>query len=174
MVLAGLIAAVSLFAAPARGEEGIMQITSPEFEHGQPIPPGSSCDGEDRSPALAWTDPPEGTKSFVLIMDDPDAPVGTWDHWLLYDIPATSRGLPAGVPAAERLPEGGTHGENSWGRNDYGGPCPPGGTHRYFFKLYALDAVLELPPGTGKKALQKAMAGRVLAEAELMGTYRRG
>ncbi|MGD8377721.1 MAG: YbhB/YbcL family Raf kinase inhibitor-like protein, partial [Acidobacteriota bacterium] len=130
LALATAVGVLATFPDPARGEEGAMQITSPEFDHGQPMPPASSCDGEDRSPTLAWVDPPEGTRSFVLIMDDPDAPVGTWDHWLLYDLPAASRGLPAGVPAREHLPEGGTHGENSWGRNDYGGPCPPSGTHR--------------------------------------------
>ncbi|MGC9398942.1 MAG: YbhB/YbcL family Raf kinase inhibitor-like protein [Anaerolineae bacterium] len=149
------------------------ELTSTAFEHEDAIPTKYTCDGEDISPPLAWTEPPEDTESFALICDDPDAPMGTWVHWVLYNIPADARGLPEGVPARENLDDGSLHGKNSWGRRDYGGPCPPGGTHRYFFKLYALDTTLDLGSGASKKQLLNAMEGHVLAQAELMGTYRR-
>jgi hypothetical protein len=122
---------------------------------------------------LAWNDPPAGAASLALIVDDPDAPGGVWVHWVLYNIPAEARGLPEGVPAQDELPDGSRHGVNSWGRRDYGGPCPPSGTHRYFFKLYALDTMLDLPAGATKEELLAAMQGHILGEAELMGTYTR-
>jgi len=154
-------------------EIGPFELTSSAFAHEEPIPVKYSCDGENISPPLAWSDPPEGTQSFVLINDDPDAPVGVWIHWVLYNIPGDSRGLNEAIPAQEELGDGSQHGENSWGRRDYGGPCPPSGTHRYFFKLYALDIVLELGAGADKETLLDAMEGHVLAEAELMGTFER-
>lgn len=144
-----------------------LMITSPAFVEGEPIPIKFSCDGEDISPALAWTDPPEGTLSFALIMDDPDAPGGTWVHWVLYNIPPETRMLPENVPAEPILADGSEHGKNSWGRADYGGPCPPSGTHRYFFKLYALDTTLDEDPLLG------GMEGHILAEAQLMGVFSR-
>jgi len=153
-------------------------LSSPAFENGASIPKLHTYDGDDVSPGLAWDGAPAGAKSFALIMDDPDAPVGTWVHWVLYDLPASLRGLPQGVPKLERLKGGGTHGA-SWGvdsfsRAGYGGPCPPPGKpHRYFFKLYALDKVLGLPPRAPKAKLLEAMKGRVLAEAELVGLYGR-
>ncbi len=150
-----------------------MQLTSPAFNEGEPIPTRYSCDGLDESVPLVWTEPPAGTRSFALIMDDPDAPMGTWVHWVLYNIPATTRELPAGVRADATLPDGSRHGKNSWKRLGYGGPCPPRGTHRYFFKLYALDTLLDLAPGATKEELLKAMTGHILGQAELMGTYRR-
>lgn len=150
-----------------------MELTSLAFAHEAPIPVKYSCDGENISPPLAWTDPPAGTQSFALINDDPDAPAGTWVHWVLYNIPAAARGLDEAITAQSTLGDGSLHGENSWGRNDYGGPCPPGGTHRYFFKLYALDGLLDLAAGADKEALLAAMEGHILAEAELMGTFAR-
>ncbi len=106
-------------------------------------------------------------------MDDPDAPIGVWDHWVLFNLPPETRSLPEGVPPDADLAQGGRHGRNSWKRLGYGGPCPPGGTYRYFFRLYALDTVLDLPSGATKKDVLKGMEGHILAQAELMGTYRR-
>jgi len=143
-----------------------MTLTSPAFNQDEAIPIQFSCDGDDLSPELAWAGIPEGAASLVLIMDDPDAPVGTWDHWLLFDMPPELEGLPQGGTA-------GTDGNNSWNRTGYGGPCPPGGTHRYFFKLYALDTTLDLPAGTAKGVLEAAMDGHILGQTELMGTYTR-
>jgi hypothetical protein len=116
---------------------------------------------------------PEDVESYALIMDDPDAPAGTWVHWVLFNVPAATRNLPAEIPPEAEHPDGSRHGENSWGRIDYGGPCPPGGTHRYFFKLYALDNGLGLDAGATKAQVLEAMEGHVLAQAELMGTYTR-
>lgn len=150
-----------------------MELKSSAFGYGQSIPVRYTCDGQDISPPLEWTDPPPGTQSFALIMDDPDAPVGVWDHWVLFNIPPETRSLPEGVPPDPDLAQGGRHGRNSWKRLGYGGPCPPGGTHRYFFRLYALDTVLNLSSGATKKDVLRAMEGHILAQAELMGTYRR-
>jgi len=150
-----------------------LSLTSPAFAHGQPIPARFTCDGEDVSPPLNWGEPPAGTRSFVLIMDDPDAPAGTWTHWVLFNLPAGARSLEEAVPALETLTSGARHGKNSWGKLGYGGPCPPAGTHRYFFRLYALDISLDLAPGAAKKDVQSAMQGHILAQGELMGTYAR-
>ena len=149
------------------------ELTSFAFAAGESIPPKYTCDGQDISPPLEWSAPPAGIQSFALICDDPDAPVGTWIHWVLFNLPAEARALPEAVPADADLADGGRHGENSWRRLGYGGPCPPGGTHRYFFKLYALDTVLDLDAGAGKKQVLRAMEGHILAQAELMGTYSR-
>jgi hypothetical protein len=149
------------------------ELTSSAFAPGEPIPRRYTCDGEDISPPLEWGDPPGGTQSFALMCDDVDAPAGTWVHWVLYDLPAGSRGLPEAIPPDAELADGGRHGENSWGWLGYGGPCPPGGTHRYFFRLYALDTALGLGAGASKEQLLQAMEGHVLAQAELMGTYTR-
>jgi hypothetical protein len=149
------------------------QLTSSAFQAGAAIPAKYTCDGADVSPPLAWTGAPSATKSFALICDDPDASVGTWIHWVLYNIPAASSGLPEAVAAEDELSDGSRHGRNSWGRIGYGGPCPPSGTHRYFFRLYALDTDLALAPGATKADVLRAMDGHVLASAELMGTYRR-
>ncbi len=150
-----------------------LSLTSPAFAPGQPIPTRFTCDGEDISPALNWGEPPAGTRSFALIMDDPDAPAGTWTHWVLFNIPADARALEEAVPALETLSSGARHGKNSWGRLGYGGPCPPAGTHRYFFRLYALDVSLDLSPGAARRDVQSAMQGHILAQGELMGTYTR-
>ena len=151
------------------------ELTSTAFRQAEPIPEQYSCDGDDISPPLQWGDPPSGTQSFALVMDDPDAPVGTWDHWILFNIPADTRGLEENLPITGKNQESGSIfvGNNSWRRTDYGGPCPPGGTHRYFFKLYALDTNINLLPGANKKQVQEAMQGHILAETELMGTYTR-
>lgn len=144
-------------------------ISSRTLATGQPIPAKYTCDGQDISPPLHWSDVPQGTQSFALIMDDPDAPVGIWVHWILFNLPADLRDLPEKAAP----PKGSLEGKNSWGRLGYGGPCPPGGTHRYFFKLYALDTTLNLASGASKEQLLKAMEGHILGQAELMGVYSR-
>jgi Raf kinase inhibitor-like YbhB/YbcL family protein len=150
-----------------------IELTSAAFAPGEPIPARYTCDGDDVSPPLQWSDPPDGTQSFALIFDDPDAPGGTWVHWVLFNLPGGTRDLPEAVPPDADLSGGGRHGNNSWKRLGYGGPCPPGGTHRYFFKLFALDTVLDLDAGASKDDLLQAMQGHVLAQTELMGTYTR-
>ena len=145
-------------------------LESTAFNQGDLIPYIYTCDGDDISPPLAWSNPPTNTQSYVLIMDDPDAPVGTWDHWLIFNIPANISHLEENN---RTLPAGACHGKNSWNRNDYGGPCPPDRIHRYFFRLYALDAQLDLTEGATKKQVLDAMQGHVLANAELMGKYDR-
>jgi Raf kinase inhibitor-like YbhB/YbcL family protein len=150
-----------------------MNIKSSVFEEGGDIPQKYSCDGEDISPPLSWSGAPETTKSFALISDDPDAPMGTWVHWVIYNIPGSSSGLDEDVPADETLSDGSMQGQNSWNRIGYGGPCPPGGTHRYYFKLYALDTELDLKPGASKKELERAMKGHVVAEEQIMGRFSR-
>jgi Raf kinase inhibitor-like YbhB/YbcL family protein len=148
-------------------------ITSAAFTEGGMIPREYTCDGRDISPALAWTGTPEGTKSLAIICDDPDAPVGTWVHWVLFNIPATADELPQNMPPDKILEDGARHGINDFRKFGYGGPCPPGGTHRYYFKLYALDIELTKEPGITKDELLKAMEGHVLAEGQLMGRYKR-
>jgi hypothetical protein len=150
-----------------------IQLTSTAFSDGTMIPKRFTCDGEDLSPPLSWSGLPAGTRSLAMICDDPDAPVGTWDHWVLFNIPATVTGLPENVPATASLDDGSVHGNNSWERLGYGGPCPPGGTHRYFFKLYALDTELNLKTGATKSQLVRAMEGHILDQVQLMGKYRR-
>jgi Raf kinase inhibitor-like YbhB/YbcL family protein len=156
----------------------MMSLRSPAFEFSDQIPTIHTGDGEDCSPPLSWSNPPAATKSFALIMDDPDAPPGTWVHWVLYDIPATLKGLPQGVSKEEAGPDGSKHGV-CWGvdkfeRVGYYGPMPPPGKpHRYFFKFYALDKVLDLKPRATKAQLLTAISGHVLTEAGLMGTYQR-
>jgi len=147
------------------------ELTSTAFKQGQPIPTAYTCRGRDISPPLTWGDPPPGTQGFALIMDDPDAPAGIWVHWVIYNIPAAARGLTEALAADAYLPDGSLQGENSWGKLGYGGPCPPSGTHRYFFKLFALDTILSLPSGTSKAKLLQSMEGHVLSQIVLMGTY---
>jgi Raf kinase inhibitor-like YbhB/YbcL family protein len=154
-----------------------LTMTSTAFAHEGAIPSLYTCEGKDVSPPLAWAGAPEATRSFALVVDDPDAPDPaaprmTWVHWVLYNIDAAAGGLPEGVEATA-LPAGTREGVNDWGRTGYGGPCPPVGRHRYFHKLYALDAVLPDLRHPGKAALEKAMKGHVLAQATLIGTYRK-
>ena len=152
-----------------------LTLTSEAFANGGSIPSKYACIGKNISPALAWGEPPAGTQSFALIMDDPDAPVGTWVHWVLYNIPADTRSLAEDLPVTgKNVPEGQGSpftGRNSSGNIGYDGPCPPSGTHRYFFKLYALDETVGLLPGTDKGELLKAMKGHILAQDELVGTF---
>ncbi len=147
-------------------------LTSPAFAAQGGIPERFTCDGEDIPPPLAWTGAPAGTRSFALVVDDPDAPMGTWVHWVLYDLPDTLTGLPEAV-TVKALPPGTREGTNSWRRTGYGGPCPPSGRHRYFHKLYALDILLPDLGHPTRAALEKAMTGHVLAQTELVGTYQR-
>lgn len=145
-----------------------LALTSPAFAYGAPIPVRYTCDGEDTSPPLSWSTPPPETRSLVLLVEDPDAPMGTWIHWLVYDIPPSQQALPEGVSGV------GTPGRNSWQRTGYGGPCPPPGKpHRYFFRLFALDAVLSLPAGATWPQAQQVMSGHLLAQGEWMGVYGR-
>jgi len=150
-----------------------IKITSAAFEEGGMIPRKYTCDGSDVSPPLAWSGVPEGTQSIALISDDPDAPMGTWVHWVIFNIPADTSELPENVPPGPELPGGARQGETDFGRIEYGGPCPPSGTHRYFFRIYALDAMLDLDSGATKKQLVAAMGGHILAQGELMGKYQR-
>ncbi len=162
-------------AAKPQGETTMsMTLTSSVFREGEAIPKKYTCDGEDVSPALAWSGVPNGTKSIALICDDPDAPSGTWVHWVLWGLPPEATSLPEGVRAGTPLPGGARQGLNSWRKIGYGGPCPPPGKpHRYYFKLYALDAPLN-PPGTADKAgLEAAMTGHILGQGQLMGRYGR-
>lgn len=149
-------------------------LTTPAFKEGETIPIKYTCVGQDVSPPLRWSSPPRGTKSLVLIVDDPDAPVGTWVHWVFFNIPAHEGELPEGVPPKEALPNGGRQGMNDFKRVGYGGPCPPPGKpHRYFFRLYALDTTLDLKPRATKLQVLEACKGHILAEAQLMGRFGR-
>ncbi len=150
-----------------------MKITSSAFSRGEPIPPLYTCKGKDISPPLQWNEVPEKTESFVLISDDPDAPMGTWVHWVYYNIPDSVRELPERVDKNINPASGGVQGITSFGRPGYGGPCPPSGTHRYFFKLYALNSTISPGSNAGKEEVLAAMKGHILAEAELMGTFRK-
>jgi Raf kinase inhibitor-like YbhB/YbcL family protein len=149
-----------------------MQLTSSAFQAGAAIPSKFTCEGKDVSPELSWRDAPAETKTFALILHDPDAPrAGGFTHWVLYNIPANTGHIGEGTPKQERVPDVGLQGKNDSGKIGYMGPCPPSGTHRYFARLYALDAELPLAPGASHKELSSAMEGHIVATAELMGTY---
>ncbi len=166
--------AIGLLMLTGGGPVAAFELQSLAFLPGGEIPAKYTCDGQDISPPLRWGDPPAGTKGLALIGDDPDAPGGTWVHWVLYGIPAAVRGLPEGVPAREAVAAIGRHGVNDFGKVGYGGPCPPRGpAHRYFFRLYALDVDLALSARNSKAGLLKAIEGHVLGQAELMGRYQR-
>ena len=150
-----------------------IKVSSEAFEEGGMIPAKYTCDEDDISPPLAWDSVPEGTKTLALICDDPDAPMGTWVHWVLFNLPVDISELPGNVPPERELESGAKQGTNDFGRIGYGGPCPPGGTHRYYFKLYALDAELDLEAGARKPKLLEAMEGHILAKGQLMGRYSR-
>jgi Raf kinase inhibitor-like YbhB/YbcL family protein len=174
LVLSAFIPQTRAISAPIAGGSAMdFSLHTNAFTPGADIPKQYTCEGSDVSPALTWS-APQGVQSFALITDDPDAPVGTFTHWLIYDIPAESRGLPEGVPKSEQLPDGTRQGQNGFHKIGYNGPCPPPGkTHRYFFKLYALDTKLGLKPGASRQELESALKDHVLATAELMGTYKR-
>ncbi|MDD5011748.1 MAG: YbhB/YbcL family Raf kinase inhibitor-like protein [Phycisphaerae bacterium] len=148
-------------------------ITSPVFEEGGIIPAKYTCDGQNISPPLQWTGAPKGTKSFALISDDPDAPIGIWVHWIIWNIPAEANQLPENIPQVEKLQDGSMQGLNSYPHCGYSGPCPPSGTHRYYFKLYALDTMLDLSAESTNKDLLKAMKNNILAQTSIMGKYQR-
>lgn len=152
-------------------------LKSPVFDEGGVIPLKYTCEGDDVAPPLEWKNVPENTESFVLIVDDPDAPDPeaprmTWVHWVVYNLPPDVRGLPEGANT-HKLPAGAGQGLNDWQKVGYGGPCPPIGRHRYFFKLYALDAVLENLNSPNKAEVETAMQGHIIAQAELVGTYKK-
>jgi Raf kinase inhibitor-like YbhB/YbcL family protein len=177
LIIVQLFLVSFIVSADAKEVNPMMKVTSPAFENQGAIPKKFTCDGEDISPALAWSNIPEGTKSFALIVDDPDAPDPanprmTWVHWVMYNIPATVSSLLEGVTDKD-LPKGTLQGLNDWKKTGYGGPCPPTGTHRYFHKLYALDIVLPDLKQPTKAKLEKAMEGHVLSKAELVGLYQR-
>lgn len=150
-----------------------MELKSSAFPPGGVIPAKYTCDGSDSSPPVSWADVPAGTQSLALIADDPDAPGGTWVHWVAWNIPPNTSVLQEDVPKRDSLSNGMQQGTTDFRSIGYGGPCPPSGTHRYFFKLYALKTTLNLPPSTTKKELEKAMQGHILKQAELMGKYAR-
>ena len=149
------------------------KLTSTAFQEGQLIPRQYTCDGVNISPPLEWSGTPPSTKTLAIICNDPDAPVGTWVHWVLYNLAGDKIGLVENVPATESVPGGGVHGTNDFKKIGYGGPCPPSGTHRYFFKLYALDASFDLKAGATKAEVLKAMDGHIIGQTQLMGTYKR-
>jgi Raf kinase inhibitor-like YbhB/YbcL family protein len=149
-------------------------LTSPAFTQGTDVPKQHTCDGPDRSPPLAWTAPPSGTRAFALVCEDPDAPRGLWVHWVLWGIPAATSALPEGVKSEATRPDGSRHGTNDFGALGYNGPCPPrGAPHRFFWRLYALDAAPDLQPGATRRQLLDAIKGHTLATAELMARYGR-
>jgi len=165
-----------------------IQLHSPAFPDGGMIPKMFTCDGSDRSPPLEWSGVPPPARALALICDDPDAPGGTWSHWVVFNLPSQVKGLKEGVPPEQTIPEASTEGsapvvrelqkarqgKNDFGKTGYGGPCPPGGTHRYFFRLYALDTTLELGPSASRAEVFKAIEGHILAEGRLAGKYQRG
>jgi Raf kinase inhibitor-like YbhB/YbcL family protein len=151
-----------------------LRVSSPRWKHGETIPERHTADGADVSPPIHFEGVPLGTKSFALVCDDPDAPMGTWVHWVIYDIPGTAKGLPEGIPTDASLPDGSRQGRNSWNKSGYGGPSPPPGRpHRYSFRLYALREYLGAAPGLGAKEIEGAARGKSIEMAELMGTYGR-
>jgi Raf kinase inhibitor-like YbhB/YbcL family protein len=161
-------------AGPEKETAMKLELTSTAFQEGNAIPTKHTCDGPDLSPPLTWNAPPDGAKSLALTCDDPDAPLGTWVHWVLYDLPPDTTSLAEGIAPDKQLIGGAKQGTNDFGKFGYGGPCPPkGSAHRYFFKLYALDAELGLAAGATNKDLLKAMEGHVLAEGQLVGLYQR-
>lgn len=150
-----------------------LKLTSNAFKEGEAIPRGYTCDGANVSPPLEWTEVPKSAKTIAIIADDPDAPAGTWVHWVVYNLPAEGLGLIENTPQTETLNGGGVQGKNDFGKIGYGGPCPPSGRHRYFFRFYALDGELPLKPAATKPEVEKAMEGHIVGQAQLMGTYRR-
>jgi len=155
------------------GKKMEIKISSDAFEDGGMIPAKYTCDGADVSPPLKWEAVPEGTQSIAVICDDPDAPMGTFVHWVLFNLPGATRELAENIPSDETLPNGAKQGKSDFGRIGYGGPCPPSGTHRYFFKIYALDTKIELVSIADKADLLEAMEGHILGEGQLVGKYKR-
>jgi len=160
-------------AATPQTTGGSIKLTSTAFKEGEPVPRQYTCDGVNVSPPLEWSGVPKSAKTIAFIADDPDAPAGTWVHWVLYNLPSDNIGMVENLPATENLKAGGFQGKNDFGKIGYGGPCPPSGTHRYFFKIYALDSELPLKAGATKAEVEKAMEGHVVAQGQLMGTYKK-
>ena len=173
LLTVALALAAGSFSA-AKDSSGTLELTTTAFRPAGAIPVQFTCSGENISPFLTWNHPPSRTQSFVLIVDDPDAPMGTWVHWVVYNLPASAQHLPEHIPVGEMIAGGGKQGVNDFPTHGYGGPCPPPGKpHRYFFRLYAIDTILNLPPPVQRKDVDAAMKGHVLAHAELMGTFAR-
>jgi Raf kinase inhibitor-like YbhB/YbcL family protein len=169
-LLLGLFTTTTMYAQQATA--GKFTVTSSAFAAGAEIPATYTCKGEDVSPPLQWSGAPPNTASFAIVMDDPDAPSGTWVHWVIWNIPATAQSLPAGVAKDGQLPEGARQGRNSFGKVGYNGPCPPAGqTHRYFLRLYALDGTLNMMAGAPRAQVDGAIQGHILAQTEYMGTF---
>ena len=168
-----LVSACTSNAAPTSEVDMALELKSDAFVNGQSIPVKYSCTGKNISPALSWSEPPAGTQSFALIVDDPDAPMGTWVHWVLYNIKPDRRSLQEDLPMTGKNidPNAVFVGKNSSGNIGYDGPCPPSGTHRYYFRLYALDTTIGLLPGATRDKILKEMEGHILAQGELMGTF---
>jgi len=167
-----LVTTASVMSPP--GTHRKMALTSSAFKEGQPIPSQYTCDGKNISPPLTWNGAPAGTASLAIIVDDPDAPMGVWTHWVLFNLPPDSSDLPEGAAQSESALHSAVQGRNDFKRLGYGGPCPPAGKqHRYFFKTYALDITLNLAPGATSKEVQAAMTKHILAEGQLMGTYQK-
>jgi Raf kinase inhibitor-like YbhB/YbcL family protein len=172
--LASVLAFIAAGVSMAKEPPGKLELKTTAFNAGGSIPSKYTCSGPDISPALSWTQSPPRTLSFALIVDDPDAPAGTWVHWVVYNLPASARRLPEQVPPGESIASGGKQGLNDFPQNGYGGPCPPPGKpHRYFFRLYALDGLLDPRAPIHRKDVDAAMKGHILAQAELMGTFGR-
>lgn len=159
-------------AKPSPSQKSEIKVSSAAFKEGQPIPRQYTCDGVNISPPLEWSGVPKTAKTIAIVADDPDAPSGTWVHWVLYNLPADNIGFVENVPPSETLKAGGFQGKNDFGKMGYGGPCPPSGTHRYFFKVYALDAEVPLQAGATKAEVEKAIEGHIIGQGQLMGTYR--
>lgn len=173
LFLIGVLLTASSTFGQAEGGREKMDVRSSAFGEGDKIPPDFTCDGADMSPPIEWFGVPANAQSLALIAEDPDVPSGNWTHWLVYDLPPDLTQLPAGISSRNKLPTGGSQGRTDFKALGYRGPCPPSGTHRYFFRVYALDAMLHLKSGATKKELLQAMQGHILAEGVLMGKYNR-
>jgi Raf kinase inhibitor-like YbhB/YbcL family protein len=168
-------AAISKTTPPQGKEKSMFELKSNAFHAQGNIPSQFTCEGQNISPELSWSGAPEGTKTFALVLHDPDAPhPGGYTHWVAFNIPATVNHVAENAPKNTAFPRGGVQGKNDAGKNGYTGPCPPSGTHRYNFHLYAVDGHLELSPAADKQALEKALKGHVLGQTELMGRYKKG
>jgi Raf kinase inhibitor-like YbhB/YbcL family protein len=174
IMIALLVLSLSMAASVSAWAQPRLKLESPAFASGSAIPAAYTCVGADKSPPLSWSGAPDAAKSIALIVDDPDAPHGTWVHWVLYDVPAHAKALPEGIAKNPRLPDGTKQGVNDFGRIGYNGPCPPGGRpHHYHFRLFVLDSVLDVKPGATAAELEATIRSHVAAKTELVGTFGR-
>jgi Raf kinase inhibitor-like YbhB/YbcL family protein len=173
LLLIGILATALPVLGLAEGAKEKIEVRSSAFGDGDRLPSDFTCEGADMSPPIQWSGVPANAQSLTVIVEDPDALAGNWTHWLVYDLPPSMTQLPSGIPEGEMLSNGGLQGRTDFGKPGYGGPCPPSGEHRYFFRIYALDAMLRLQPGISRQELLEAMQGHILAEGVLMGTYER-